>query len=185
MEGTPSSPENEAVYVVDDWPMNVEATRTELKKAQKRLERYQAALRLADVEIKRRNRSIVALTTFAYQASHTASPTDLLKLALIQALETSHASVGAILLVDADTKELTLGVHKGLTPDLTHILTGHQLGHGATALMPHLVAGASALLEYDTSDDEAERELLEVGQLTSLVSLSLQIGPRLIGAMLI
>ena len=185
MEGTPSSSEKEALYVVDDWPMNIEATRNELKKAQKRLERYQAALRLADVEIKRRNRSIVALTTFAYQASHASAPTNLLKLALVQALETSKATVGAILLVDADTKELTLGVHKGLTPELTRILTGHQLGHGATALMPHLVAGASALLEYDTSDDEAERELLEIGQLTSLVSLSLQIGPRLIGAMLI
>jgi GAF domain-containing protein len=185
MEGTPSSSEKEAVYVVDDWPMNVEATRKELKKAQKRLERYQAALRLADVEIKRRNRSIVALTTFAYQASHSASPPNLLKLALVQALETSNAPVGAILLVDADTKELTLGVHKGLTPELMHILTGQQLGRGATALMPHLVAGASALLEYDTSDDEAERELLKTGQLTSLVSLSLQIGPRLIGALLI
>jgi len=185
MEGSPSSSEKETLYVVDDWPMNVEATRKELKKAQKRLERYQAALRLADVEIKRRNRSIVALTTFAYQASHASAPTDLLKLALVQALETSHAPVGAILLVDADSKELTLGVHKGLTPELTNILTGHQLGHGATALMPHLVAGASALLEFDTSDDEAERELLQVGKLTSLVSLSLQIGPRLIGAMLI
>ncbi len=182
--GVPPS-EKEAIYVVDDWPMNLDATRSELKKAQKRLERYQAALRLADIEIKRRNQSIVALTTFAYQASHAVTPTDLLKLALVQALETTHASVGAIVLVDADTKDLTLGVHKGLNPELTQILTGHQLGQGATALMPHLVAGASALLEYDTSDDESERRLLEVSNLTSLVSLSLQIDSRLIGALLV
>jgi GAF domain-containing protein len=175
----------EALYVVQDWPMNLDATRKELKKAQKRLERYQAALRLADVEIKRRNRSIIALTTFAYQASHTATPTGLLKLSLVQALETADAPVGAILLVDADSKELTLGVHKGLTAELSRILTGQELGQGATALMPHLVAGAGALLEYDTSDDEAERLLLAAGQLTSLVSLSLQIGPRLVGALLI
>jgi GAF domain-containing protein len=185
MEASNSSPQKETVYVVDDWPMNLEVTRTELKKAQQRLERYQAALRLADIEIKRRNRSIIALTTFAYQASHTANPTDLLKLALVQSLETISAPVGAILLIDAETKELTLGVHKGLTSELSQILTGQQLGKGATALMPHLVTGASALLEYDTSDDEAERLLLNISRLTSLVSLSLQIGPRLIGALLI
>ncbi|MFC1975546.1 GAF domain-containing protein [Chloroflexota bacterium] len=185
MEVPNSSASKESVYVVDDWPMNLEGTRTELKKAQRRLERYQAALRLADVEIKRRNRSIIALTTFAYQASHTATPTGLLKLALVQALETSNASVGAILLIDAETKDLTLGVHKGLTPELIRILTGQRLDHGATALMPHLVAGASALLEYDTSDDEAERSLLAASRLTSLVSLSLQIGPRLVGSLLI
>ena len=173
------------VYVVQDWPMNLDATRRELKKAQQRLERYQAALRLADVEIKRRNRSIIALTTFAYQASHSTSPTDLLKLALVQALETADAPTGAILLIDAETRELTVGVHKGLTPDLIRIFTGQELGMGATALMPHLVAGAGALLEYDTSDDEAERTLLTTGHLTSLVSLSLQIGPRLIGALLV
>ncbi|MBN1219704.1 MAG: GAF domain-containing protein [Anaerolineae bacterium] len=175
----------EAGYVVEDWPMNLEATRSELKKAQQRLERYQAALRLADVEIKRRNRSIIALTTFAYQASHTANPTDLLKMALVQGLETTSAPVGAILLIDAETKELTLGVHKGLNTELIRILTGQELGQGATALMPHLVAGVGALLEYDTSDDDAERLLLSTSHLTSLVSLSLQIGPRLIGALLV
>jgi GAF domain-containing protein len=185
MEASNSSSPKDTLFVVDDWPMNLEATRSELRKAQKRLERYQAALRLADVEIKRRNRSIIALTTFAYQASHTAIPSDLLKLALVQSLETTNAPVGAILLIDAETKELTLGVHKGLTPELVRILTGQQLDKGATALMPHLVAGAGALLEYTTSDDEAERMLLTISQLTSLVSLSLQIGPRLIGALLV
>ena len=84
MDTPKSSSSKEGVYVVEDWPMNLAATRTELKKAQQRLERYQAALRLADVEIKRRNRSILALTTFAYQAIHSSNPTDLLKLALVQ-----------------------------------------------------------------------------------------------------
>jgi GAF domain-containing protein len=185
MESPNPSPQKETVYVVDDWPMNLEVTRKELRKAQQRLERYQAALRLADIEIKRRNQSIIALTTFAYQASHTASPADLLKLALVQSLETINAPVGTVLLIDAETKELTLGVHKGLTSELIRILTGQQLDKGATALMPHLVAGAGALLEYDTSDDETERLLLDSSHLTSLVSLSLQIGPRLIGALLI
>jgi hypothetical protein len=99
----PSIPDNpdDSILVIEDWPMNLDVTRKELQKAQKRLERYQAALRLADVEIKRRNRSIIALTTFAYQASHTGSPTNLLKMALVQALETADAPVGAILLIDA------------------------------------------------------------------------------------
>lgn len=180
----PDNPDD-SILIIEDWPMNLDVTRKELQKAQKRLERYQAALRLADVEIKRRNRSIIALTTFAYQASHTGNPTDLLKMALVQALETADAPVGAILLIDAETKELTLGVHKGLTPELMRILTGQELGSGATALMPHLVAGAGALLENDSSDDEAEQLLLRASQISSLVSLSLQIGPRLIGALLV
>ena len=56
----------EELFVVEDWPMGLEATREQLNKAQKRLKRYQAALRLAGVEIERRNRNIVALTTFAW-----------------------------------------------------------------------------------------------------------------------
>ena len=174
-----------AAYVVEDWPMGLEATRDQLKKAQQRLERYQAALRLAGVEIKRRNRGITALMTFAYQASSTANPATLLKLALIQALETTGASVGATVLINTETKALNLKVHKGLTPKLTQILAGQELGYGATALMPHLVAGAGALLEYQTSTDKLEQALLKSGRLTSLVSLPLQLGPRLVGAFLV
>ncbi len=175
----------EELLVVNNWPMSLDATREQLQKAQKRLERYRAALRLADVEIKRRNRDIIALTTFAYQASRVADPTTLLKLALVQALETINAPVGAIVLIDEETKALTLGIHKGLTPKLNDILTGQQLGAGATALMPHLVAGVGALLEYHTTNDKIERQLLTASHLTSLVSLPLQLGPRLLGAFLV
>ena len=134
----PPSPKEEAL-VVDNWPMNLEATRQQLKKAQKRVAQYQAALRLAGVEIERRNRGIVALTTFTYQASRMPTPTALLKLALVQALETIDVAVGATVLVSPETKELILAVHKGLTPELTRVLTGQELEYGATALMPHLV----------------------------------------------
>ena len=171
--------------MVDNWPMNLADTRQSLQKAQKHLERYQSALRSASLEIEQRNRSIVALTTLACQANHTTSPTDLLKLALTQAINTINAPVGAIVLIKPETKELTLGVHKGLTPELANILTGKQLENGAVTLMPHLVAGHGALLEYQTADDETEKLLLTTSHLTSLVSLPLQIGPKLIGALLV
>ncbi len=48
----------EDLLVVNNWPMNLEGTRQELQKAQKRLERYQVALRLAGVEIERRNQRL-------------------------------------------------------------------------------------------------------------------------------
>ena len=169
----------------ENWPLSLEATRELLKKAQTRLERYQAAIRLANIEIERRNRGLVALTTFTYQAGRTTSPTELLKLALVQALETLNTAVGAIILIDKETKELTLGVHKGLTAELTKILTGQQLDKGAMVLMPHLVSGSGALLEYENSDDKMERQLLFVSRLTSLVSLPLQLGPKLAGALLV
>src|SRR5690554_351162 len=94
----------EAGLADDNWPASLEATRDQLKKAQIRLERYRAALRLAGAEIDQRNRGIIALTTFAYQASRTANLATLLKLALVQALETTGASVGAIILIDGETK---------------------------------------------------------------------------------
>jgi GAF domain-containing protein len=174
----------EEPLMVDHWPMNLADTRQALQKAKKCLERYQSALRLASLEIEQRNRSIVALTTLACQANHTTQPTDLLKLALTQAMNTTNAPTGAIVLIENGTKELTLGVHQGLTSELADILTGKQLENGATALMPHLVAGRGALLEYQT-DDETEKLLLTTSHLTSLVSLPLQIGPRLIGALLV
>ncbi len=171
--------------VVNNWPMNLEVTRQEFKKAQKRLERYQAALRLAGVEIERRNRGLIALTAFTYQTSRATSSSTLLKLALVQALETIAAPVGAIVLIDPYSKTLSMGVHKGLAPELHDIVTGRQLEAGATALMPHLVTGSGALLEYDTTDDQTERLLLMSSHLTSLVSLPLQLGSRLIGAFLV
>ncbi len=169
----------------NDWTVNLEATREQLKKAEKRLQRYRAALRLANVEIERRNRGIITLMTFAYQANRTANPSTLLKLALVQALEAIDAPTGATVLIDKDTKMLTLGIHKGLTPELMDILTGKDLEHGATALMPHLVAGSGALLESKTSTDDLELQLLTASRLTSLVSLPLQLGPKLMGAFLI
>ena len=153
-------PTKDEPLMVDNWPMNSADIRQALQKAKKRLEQYQSALRSASFEIEQRNRSIVALTTMACQANHSTNPTDLLKLALTQAINTIDAPVGAIVLIKSETKELTLGVHKGLTPELADILTGKQLENGATALMPHLVAGRGALLEYQTADDETEKVLL-------------------------
>jgi GAF domain-containing protein len=159
--------------------------RRELKKAQTLLEQYRAALRLARLEIERRNQSILTLTTFAYQAGCAATPAMLLKLALTRVLHISNTCVGAILLIDPETEELRLGVHKGLTPALARVLTGKELGSGAAALMPHLVAGSGALLERASAEDEEERLLLDAAQLSSLVSLPMQAGSRLSGAMLL
>ncbi len=175
----------EARIVGNNWPMDLDVTRVQIKKAQQQVERYRTALRLAGLEIERRNRAIIGLANFAYRASRIATPADLLKLSLMQAVETPHAPVGAIVLVNAETKELTLGVHKGVNPALFDILTGQQLEKGARALMPHLVAGTGALLEYHTADDEMERLLLAASQLSSLVSLPLQAGAKLIGALLV
>lgn len=179
------APIKEKMLVSVPRSASLDSSYEQLKKAKIRLDQYQAALRLANGEIKRRSHAIIALTKFAYQASQAAGPTTVLKLALIQALETANAPVGAIVLADLETKELTLSVHHSLAPELIDILTGHQLEKGATALMPHMVAGSGALLEYDSTDDEDERQLLEVSQLTSLVSLPLQVGSRLLGALLI
>jgi GAF domain-containing protein len=181
---SPSSTPNEAT-LIENWPMGLAATRDQLRKAEVRLERYRAALRLAGVEIERRNRGLLALTTFGYQASRVAQPMALLKLAMVQALETTGAPVGAVILIDTESKALTLNVHQGLTPELGRVLTGQQWDQGAMALMPHLVSGDGALLEYETSQDQAERLLLALGKLTSLVSLPVQIGGRLLGALLV
>ncbi len=178
-------PAQEGPLVIENWPISLEAVREQLKKAQMRLERYRAALRLAGIEIERRNLGVIALTTFAYLAGRMANPAALLKLALSQALEITGASVGAIVVIEPESKALVLGVHQGLTSELKDILTGHQLGYGATALMPHLVAGSGALLEIKSTDDEAERLLLNVGRLTSLVSLPVQIEAKLTGALLV
>ncbi|MCB0155418.1 MAG: GAF domain-containing protein [Anaerolineae bacterium] len=170
--------------VVENWPMGLEATREQLAKTRRRLEQYRGAIRLASAEVQQRNRGIVALTNFAYQGGRLATPTALLRLVLAQALAVVDAPVGAIVLINPETKELTLGVHKGLTVDLKNILTGHQLDNGAMTLMPHLVAGKGALVELQPDMDEAEQWLLETNKLTSLVSLPLQSGSRLMGALL-
>jgi GAF domain-containing protein len=171
--------------MVETWPVDPRDQHQDLQKARQRLEQYRAALRLARVEIERRNRNMIALTTFAYQASRAATLKSLLKLALIQALHTTGTDVGTIILIDPDTKELKIGVQKGLTTEFAHVLTGQQLNPAAIVLMPHLVMGSGALLEYQTADDELERQLLRAGNLTSLVSLPLQIGSGLLGAFLV
>lgn len=149
------------------------------------LEQAQQALSSAEAEIDRRNRNIIALTTFAYRANRADNLVALLRLALMQALETTAAPVGAVVLVDAATKELHLGFHKGLTVELMEILTGNNLDDGAIALMPHLVTGTGALLEYQTTDDAAELALLRAGRVSSLASFPLVVDKKLAGAMLV
>ncbi len=160
-------------------------TRRQLDKALIRVDQYRAILRLASAEIKRRNRNIIALTTFAYEASLVSDLASLLKLALVQAIQTTSAPVGAVVLVDVETNELKLAFHQGLTEKLTDILIGNNLGNGATALMPHLVAGNGALLEYDTTDDPTERMLLESAEVSSLASLPIRIGTKSMGALVV
>lgn len=165
--------------------MSLKALHEQLQIAQTRLDRYRAALDLASVEIEQRNRRIIDLTAFTRRAGQVSRAGELLRLALIQAVETTAAPVGAIVLIDPATKELSLGAHKGLTADLRQVLTGRELRHGAAALMPHLVSGAGALLERDTPLDESEQMLLTAAELSSLVSLPLRFGPKILGAVVI
>ena len=173
-----------AQLIVENWPMGLEATREQLKKVNKRLEQHRAALRLASNEVQQRGRSMIALTNFIHQAGRVTNVKTLLQLVLSQSLTVPQASMSAILLIDTETKELTLGMYKGLTPELIDILTGKRLGNGAMTLMPHLVSGNGALLEYNT-EDPMERVLLETGHLTSLVSLPIRLGPNLMGTLLV
>ncbi len=166
-------------------PTSPESTRKQLDKALIRVDQYRAILRLASAEIERRNHNIIALTTFAYEASRSPDLGSLLRLSLAHALRTTGAPVGAVVLVDSETNELKLAFHQGLTERLTEILTGHDLGDGATALMPHLVAGNGALLEYNTSDDLTERALLKIAEVSGLASLPIRIGNRSMGALVV
>ncbi len=165
--------------------MELEAAQRDLEKLHQRLERYRANLRLAGLEIKRRNQYIKALNNFAALASRLSSPLHLLQVALEQSLRTIGSPVGAVVLVDTQNGELVLGAHKGLSAQLMHIFTGQEWGGGASVLMPHLVAGQGALLEYCTATDDDERMLLAAGRLSSLVSLPLQNSSQLVGAFLV
>jgi len=169
---------------VDNWPMNLDATRQALQKTHQRLDRYQAALRLANHEIERRNQGMMTLTKFIYQANHSLLPANLLKLTLHQALHMTSAPVGAIVLVDTETKALNLAVHKGLNTELSNILVGQQLDLGATVLMPHLVTGFGTLLEQPATD-KAEQQLLTISGLSSLVSLPIRLDTKLLGTLLV
>lgn len=161
----------------------LERTQHELEKSQLKLERYRATLRLAGTNIERRNRVIRALTSFPYQASRMTEPAALLKLGLTQALEMTEAQVGAIVIIDPNTKQLAMGAHEGLSPELVRILTGKQFDAGAATLMPHLVAGTGALIEESETADEGERMLLAAGQVSSLLSLPLFAGDQLLGSL--
>jgi GAF domain-containing protein len=156
-----------------------------LREAELKLKRYRTMLRLTGTEIENRNRVIRSLTAFTYQASRLTEPSALFKLALNLALDTAKAHSGAIILIDQDSKALTMGAHRELTPDLVHILTGRQLDIAARALMPHLVEGKGALLELNQEFDEGETALLEAGQVNSLASLPLQAGHQMLGALVI
>jgi GAF domain-containing protein len=172
-------------HLLVDWPLSPEAARTQLQQARVALDRYRAALRLARKEIEQRNKTIRALTAFTYQAGRANNLPALWELTLSRALKTTETEVGAVVLLVSETKSLSLVAHRGLTPVLTRILTGRQFDAGAAVLMPHVVAGQGALFEYQPDIDADERLLLTAGQLNSLVSLPLQVGDQLLGALLV
>ena len=151
----------------------------------RKVQHYQSALLLAQQEIEQRSLSMTTLTNFMAQASQTSNLSEFFKLALTQSLQVPNAPVGAIVLIEPKTKELILTIQQGLKPALREILKGHQIDDGAFTLMPHLVSGAGVLLEKDTIEDPWEEELLAAGGLASLVSLPIQFGRRMFGALLI
>lgn len=163
---------------IDNQNTNPKLLRAELK-------RYRAALDVANAEIERRNRNTIILTTFSYRANRAENLDNLFKLTILQALENTGAPVGAVVLIDTETGHLDLGFRKGVTQELTDILTGQTFENSATTLMPHLVSGSGALLEYNTTDDPAEKRLLDAGQITSLASFPLMISKTLVGALLV
>lgn len=163
----------------------LESYRRELSNAQSRLEEYLTTLRLADIEIERRNNALKALTAFSYQASRLTEPMALMRLTLAQALGVTKAQAGAIVLIDPETKNLSLGTHTGLTSDLIRILTGKQFEGGASALMPFLVSGQGALLEKHSATSKSEELFLQSAKLNSLISLPLQAVHHLFGALVL
>ena len=168
-----------------DQQDGLETYRRELFNAQTRLEEYLTTLRLADIEIERRNNALKALTAFSYQASRLTEPMALMRLTLAQAIGVTKAQAGAVVLIDPETKKLSLGTHTGLTPDLVRILTGKQFEGGASALMPFLVSGQGALLERQSATSKSEELFLESAKLTSLISLPLQAVHHLFGALVL
>lgn len=167
------------------WRRGQDADQKTLQGTIMRLEQYRSAMRLASSEIEYRNRVIRTLTTFNYQASRQTKITAVLQLALTQALKTARSEVGAIILIDPETKNLTMGVHQGLTPEMIRILTGRQYDESAAVLMPHLVAGKGALLELGSSSNSNENALLAAADVSSLISLPVQSGYDLVGALLV
>jgi transcriptional regulator with GAF, ATPase, and Fis domain len=93
--------------------------------------------------------------------------------------------VGAIVLIDAQTNKLSLGAHKDLTPPLVRILTGRQFDETAAILMPYLAMGKGALLELSETAEPEERRLLQLAGVSGLVTLPLQTGARLGGALVV
>ncbi|RLC00974.1 MAG: hypothetical protein DRI57_31665, partial [Deltaproteobacteria bacterium] len=168
-----------------NWRRGQESDEKTLQRTIMKLEQYRSAMRLASSEIEYRNRVIRTLTTFNYQASRQTKITAVLQLALSQALKTARSEVGAIILIDPETKNLTMGVHQGLTPEMVRILTGRQYDESAAVLMPHLVAGKGALLELGSGSNINENALLAAADVSSLVSLPVQSGYDLVGALLV
>ena len=128
----------------------------QLHQANAKIAHYQTVFRLANVEIKRRSKIIRALTTFTYQSHRITGMGKLLQLALSSALDITKNQAGAIILIDTETQDLSIGYQQGLNDDMIYILTGRRFDAGASILMPHLVMGNAALLESTSSSDEEE-----------------------------
>ncbi|MFO7537433.1 MAG: GAF domain-containing protein [Chloroflexota bacterium] len=147
------------------------------------MKQYRSSLRLAGLEIENRNKVIKAITTFSYQASRLTDPATLLEFALKQSLAVTKAQGGAIVLIEPDSQKLTLGTHKGLASTLVNVLTGKCFNTEAVILMTNLVNGKGVLLEQGPSSSQDEVLLLQTSQINSLVSLPLQVGDQLLGAL--
>lgn len=151
------------------------------------LAQYQQALQLAHLAVKSRNRVIRALTAFTYQSGRLTSLDAVLKLGLNRALEITDSPIGAIILVNNESRhqQFELVVARNLPGHLEQTLSGELYEANASALMPHLVLGHAALLEDSAAADPEERSFLQANHLSSLASLPLQVGSNLLGALLV
>ena len=158
---------------------------TLLEKSQEELVRRRTMLREAGSEVQRRERGLEALSELADAVSSSPNLDFILTNALDQAVAMTAAEAGAVLVIEDESKPLRPAAKKELSDPFIAALSGWR--SDVSAFMTILLSG-QVLLVPDTTPGDAHSELLTLLSqegLTSMISVPLQVGGKLLGALVV
>jgi len=111
---------------------------------------------LLEESIHRRNAELAALYSVAITTSQSSDLDDILNNTLDRVLEVLEIEAGGILLVNEETEELELAVHRGISEELAERVMGIKVGEG---LSGRVAQSSEPLIVDDISSEPGERQV--------------------------
>ncbi len=157
---------------------SLESMRVELRESREKLARWASDL---ETRVAQRTEQLIALSRVVTAASHSMELSNILQIALEQALQAVGVEIGGIWLVDETTGDLTLYVSQGMSERMREQLQVIQAGEGITGQAA--LSGETIVLEDINRSSLRVKIIAMHEELRSLVAVPIKVHERAVSVL--